>query len=353
MLKKLYALLFLFFSILSNANMANPYFDGSKHSTLLSSKKITVKKENIKIVINDGVASLHITYFIESDKAGKLPLLFLAKDLKKEATVKMNGVTIEKQYYSYDSPFFKEYGISTVLNDSEYNLHIRFDELTEFSENIMDVFLFEANIKKGTNIIEVTYKADLGFNTYGYTQDYDFEYLLYPSKYWKEFGTITIDVTAPKDYNLTNLSHKLTSNNQNNYHFQINQNFKDFKFKMVPKISSLSKFLIAIGPLKFALIIATLLYGLFIYLTIKIRKKQISKLKIVLWKLIYSVILTFVFYFAYYAFYDLVRATIGENGLCNFYDLFLLTLPFFALGFIIILFITDALIVKRMNKNAV
>ena len=61
----------------------------------------------------------------------------------------------------------------------------------------------------------------------------------------------------------------------------------------------------------------------------------------------------FVFYFAYYAFYDLVRATIGENGLCNFYDLFLLTLPFFALGFIIILFITDALIVKRMNKNAV
>ncbi|MQP25734.1 hypothetical protein GFJ94_11735 [Flavobacterium sp. LMO8] len=353
MLKKLYVLLLLFFSIVSNGNMANPYFDGSKHSTILSSKKISVKKEKIKIVVYEGVATLHITYFIESDKAGKLPLLFLAKDLRKEALVKMNGVTIEKQYYSYDSPFFKEYGISTVLNDSEYNLHFKFDKETEFSENIMDVFLFEAHLKKGSNVIEVTYKANLGSNTYGYTQNYDFEYLLYPSKYWKEFGTITIDVTVPKDYNLTNLSHKLASSNQNNYHFQINQNYKDFKFKMVPEISGLSEFLIAIGPLKFALFIATLLYGLFIYLTIKIRKKLLSKLKIILWKLVYSIILTITFYFAYYIFYDLVKVTIGKNGLCNFYDIFLITLPLFAIGFIIIIFITDALILKRMNKNAV
>ena len=332
--------------------MANPYIDGSKHSTLLSSKKITVKKENIKIVINDGVASLHITYFIESDKAGKLPLLFLAKDLKNDAKVKLNGSIIEKQYYSFDSSFYRENGIQTVLNDSEYNLLIRFDKETEFSENMKDVFLFEAKLKKGTNIIEVDYQAELGFNTYGYTQDYDFEYLLYPSKFWKEFGTITIDVTVPKDFDLTNVSHELTRRNQNKYHFQINKNFEDFKFKMVPKISSLSKFLIAIGPFKFALIIAVLLYSLFIYLTIKIKKKQLSKLKIILWKLMYSIVLTFALYYAYYAFYDLVRATIGENGLCNFYDLFLLTLPFFALGFLILLFFTDALIVKKMNKNA-
>lgn len=352
MIRKLSSLLFLFFTMLSFGNMANPYLDGSKHSTLLSSKKIVVKKENIKVVIQDGLASLYITYFIASDKSGKLPLLFLAKDLKNDAKVKLNGAVIEKQYYSYDSSFFKEYGIHTVLNDSEYNLHIKFDDATEFSENISDVFLFEANIKKGINRIEVEYKAELGSNTYGYTQDYDFEYLLYPSKYWKEFGTINIDVTVPKEFDLTDLSHQFTSNNQNKYHFQINQNFKDFKFKMVPKISKVSKFLIAIGPFKFALIIAVLLYGLFIYLTTKIRKKQLSKLKIILWKLMYSIVLTFSFYYAYDAFYDLVRATIGKNGLCNFYDLFFLTLPFFALGFLILLFFTDTLIIKKMNKNA-
>lgn len=337
-MKKLF---FLLFPLLVFGNMAKPMMDGSQHSTLYGVGNASVKSEVIDIRLvkepDEGIyfANYTIKYHIYSPQKQALPLLFIAINLYDNTEVKVNGVSkkielidIEKKKY----PFIQQ---------DATGFFVKYSQSDKVSVDPNSLLYFSADLVEGDNIIEVKYHANLEFNTYGFIKNYKLEYSLYPSKFWKSFGPIDINLILDngvefKDSNLGDekkekniLKWKIDPQNQENMTIEVSE-----------KPSSISKILLFFNP--FGIAVLSLIAMSFIHF--KLMKRN-TKMYILILGIVLVPIL---FYVIYLLSFDLIDFSLGKRFTKHGYVfLYVVTYPILLLFYWIVML----LIFRRIKRN--
>ncbi|MGY0037832.1 hypothetical protein [Pedobacter sp. NJ-S-72] len=335
--------------------MAQPYRAGSSLSNLFSSKSIDVLNEHIGIkIINDHgyTARYQIRYELNTERAMSLPLLFIALGLYDNPVVKVNGETIKVSGLKNNTAEeLKAYGFIKPSQSDSVNLDVYYEKDVSKPVRIENLVYFNGNLKKGYNVITVEYVGSLGNSRYGFISDFDLEYSLFPSKYWKSFGPIKIDLETLPDFTFKSASiGNPVLVKENSYSWTLNQlPAEDLKIILSPGISNVSKVLLFIEPFGLAIIA----WVIFTYLHfVAIRKHRQTAASGYNWKLAIGTFLVPVLYYVvYFSSYPLIDWTIGSGRQSNHGYIFLVifTLPIFWLFYGLVMWGAD-LYFKKKNR---
>lgn len=309
------------FPLLVFGNMAKPWVDGSQHSVLFGSKSTMVRSEIINIkLVKEPVdkfyfAEYKIKYIIHSDEKQTLPLLFLALNLNDEKEIKVNGrpASIQKLDFEKNSYSF--------INKKNNGMFLRYSEDEELFVNQGDLIYFSANLEKGYNVIEVNYDALLQYNTFGFIRNYELEYSLYPSKFWKFFGPIEVNLIIDDDAEITksNLGNFKLEKNVARWNIKPG-NHENIKIVISEKTSLFSKTLMFLDPMGIALIALIAMFFVHWKLLKRNPKTSILVLGIIL--------VPILFYVIYFLSYDLIDLSLGKEYTKHGYVFFIvLTYP--------------------------
>lgn len=178
-----------------------------------------------------------------------------------------------------------------------------------------------ANLKEGENIIEVSYDANLEYNTYGFLNNYKLEYSLYPSKFWKSFGPIEVNLILDDkiEFKQSNLGSEKAVNHKIKWTIN-HQNLDTISIKLSEKTSLFSKTLLFLQPLGIAVIALIVLF----FIHLKTMKQNPKKYVLVLGIVVVPVL----FYVIYFLSYDLIDFSLGKNHTKHgYYFLFIVTYP--------------------------
>lgn len=338
-MKKIFFL--LLFPLLMFGNMAKPWMDGSQHSVLYGVGNASVKSEIIDIrLVKESVdeiffAKYSIKYRIYSPQKQTLPLLFIAINLNDEKEVKVNGVSkttellnIEKKKY----PFIQK---------NESGFFVKYHQSDKVPVNPNDLLYFSADLVEGENIIEVTYNADLEYNTYGFIQNYKLEYSLYPSKFWKSFGQIEVNLILDDGVEFKDSNLGSEKKEGNIYQWKISpQNHENIAITVSEKTSFISKILLLLDPFGIALIA---LVGMFL-IHLKLIKRSSKKYILV----VGIILVPILFYVIYFLSFDLIDFSLGKSYTKHGYVfLYVVTYPLLLLFYWILMW----QIYKRRKQN--
>ncbi len=314
--------LLLLFPLLMFGNMAKPWVEGSEHSVLFGSENASVKNETISIKLKyDPVnryylATYTIRYLIASEKKQTLPLLFIAIGLSDKKNIKVNKKLTANQPLDYeknDYSFIKKTVVGTF---------VKFDVANEIPVNQNDLIYFSANLEEGDNVIEVQYDALLTYNTSGFIRNYDLEYSLAPSKFWKSFGPIEVSMVLDDhlEFKSSNLGDEKVQNNTIKWTITP-QNREDIKITISEKASFISKVLMFLDPFGISLIGLIAMFLINLKLMRKFDKKYIMVVGIILVPILY--------YAIYFLSYNLIDFSLGKEYTKHGYVfLYVFTYPF-------------------------
>lgn len=323
---KLLLILFLFSQTLLFANMAKPTVDGSTGSTLLGSKDCDVISERIDITAitkyNEyQLFDLHykVSYKIKSAKTANLPLLFIGTGLTTPDYIMVNGKKVNYQSSNKNSidkfPFLKP------VNDIGTEKRVSFDGETDYRIPVDGNLYFDAPIVEGENTITLEYIGTPEYNIYGILRKFKIEYALYPSKYWKSFGPITVflHLTPDTEFRSTNIGDAKKLEN-NVYEINIDHLTHDnLEIVYSKKISLLAKLLIMLDPFGISCICFVLMAYLHYRWVVKVRKKRPKKFNytVLLGSLIISILYSLIYIFSF----DLIDWLVDEQGMKHGYIL--------------------------------
>lgn len=303
------------------ANMAKPWMDGSEHSVLFGAENASVTSEIIRIHLvrepMDGYyfARYTIRYHINSQQKQTLPLLFIAVNLHGDQQIKVNNrstpilaLDFEKNNYS----FIKKTVVGTF---------VKFDVANEIPVNQNDLIYFSAGLEKGDNVIEVKYDAQLQYNTFGFIRNYELEYSLSPSKFWKSFGSIEVNLILDHhlEFKKSNLGKETFENNTVKWTITP-QNRENIAITISEKTSFISKVLLFLDPFGISVISLVIMFIIHLRLMKKYPKKYVLILGIIL--------IPILFYVIYFLSYDLIDFSLGKKHTKHGYVFFfVLTFP--------------------------
>ena len=275
-----YLLLLLLFtcSWASTANMAKTSIDGTSHSSLILTNDCTVSYEKItaqilknphKEVRYKYIILFKIKYKINAPANEAMPLVFMASNYLQDHKIFVNGENIssipidEKQNY----PFLRKEVITDTLQQSNSsvefhtytNYYITYDSKEEEKVELSDLIHFIAPLKKGENTIEVSYTAFPEVLRDDFLPQYDLEYSTYPSKFWKTFPEIEVEIHFPKELEFEQSSMGKEEYRVSNQLFQ--GKIKDIHlsgncyWRFSPKPSWIGLIVLTISPLGFGIIL--------------------------------------------------------------------------------------------------
>ncbi|WP_316802114.1 hypothetical protein [Pedobacter nototheniae] len=340
--------------------MSKPYEEGSEHSMLLFGKEIKVNKEFIQINIsrdttsdrNYYLAHYVISYEVNASKDQLLPLLFIAVNLENKPVIKLNGqiIKIEDLRNTYTKDLLDKYSFIKPYEKEYVRIFYKKDESQIVSLN--NLVYFNAHVSAGNNIITVEYSATLGSNNFGFVRDFDLEYALFPSKYWKSFGPIQIELNLPKELKIRGTSLGTPKINDEKYLWVLNQiPDEDLKISFGPKLPILARLLVAIDPLGIAVIFT--LAATFIHYK-RIKKHRQSFKKNYNWALGIGIFLVPVFFYTvYFSSFSLIDWALGGISLNRhgYIFLFIFTLPVFWIIYGLIFWAIDISLKNKYNSK--
>ena len=313
------------FPLLVFGNMAKPWVEGSQHSVLFGSSNAMVKREIIDIrLIKEPVdqfyyAEYKIKYFIHSDEKQTLPLVFLALGISDGKEIKINNRPALIQNLDFEK---HDYSFIEKKKDAMF---LKYSEDSEVRVNPEELIYFSANLEKGENIIKVNYDAFLQYNTSGFIRNYKLEYSLYPSKFWKSFGRIEVNLKIDDDAEITesNLGDFDIKDNLAKWIIK-SGNHENIKIVISEKTSILSKILMFSNPLGISFLG---LIGLF-FINLKLLRRNPKTYIFVLGIILVPIL----FYVIYYLSYDLINLSLGKKHTKHGSIVFIvLTYPFLLL----------------------
>lgn len=266
-MKRLFVLITLLISFgLALANMGVPYREGSTHTAIYGNNHCTVTKEKINIdIYNRGVdesrlyAVFRILYYINSDQNQDLPLLFIGKDLLETKKIKVNQKTIATELL--DSLSILSYPFITQDHQSSI-YHAQYTADDKIPVSLNELIYFNAPLHKGENTVYIEYEADLVFSVYGFLDNFQINYSLYPSRFWKSFGPIELAL------NLNNMAELTDSNlgkpiiQKGTAVWQIDHIDKDIALVINYKSNWFAKMLLYVGPEGIALLASLIMFWL-------------------------------------------------------------------------------------------
>lgn len=319
--------LLILFPLSVFANMAKPYVDGTQHSVIFGANDCSVQSENIHITLkqmdDSYYTSYKIKYIIESDKKQTLPLLFIGIGLQECHKVLINGKTADIQLLNDSNYSFlrKEYGNYVVKYSKDSEIHV----------GKSDLIYFIAGLDEGENIICIEYDAFLEYNVFGFVRNYKLEYSLFPSKYWKSFGPINLEIELIDDLTIkkSNIGKPVIENkantNSNVAKWTLKSTDSDISLVLSKKISPFSEVLLWLQPFG----IATIVFLLLFILHIRLLKRQ-KKMKAIFW--IGIVLIPILFYVTFFASFNLIDFSLGqETSRHGYVFLLVVTYPILAI----------------------
>lgn len=336
MIKYLYTFFLVFlFTLMARANMAKPYIEGMEHTAVYGSQHCKVRHENIVIDIRESKAEhilygiFKVQYHIESETDQDLPLLFLAKGLYSTKRIIVNNKSVEPDTINPETvsryPF--------IHKGNQYNpYYITYSKGNDIPADLKDLVYFQAALKKGDNVIYIEYSGDFTFRTYGFLKNYQVNYSLYPSQYWKSFGDINLELHLNGLAELThsNLGKPLQSNQI--LQWTLRSTTEDIALIINHKTSWFAKLLLFIQPIGIALL------ALLLMVVLHIRLLRTSRYhKLVFWS--GTLLSTAVFYTVFFCSYSWIDLVLGSHSRQGYIFMFIFTLPIFAIVYGLILFI--------------
>ena len=332
--------------------MAKTSIDGTSHSSLILTNDCTVSYEKItaqilknphKEVRYKYIILFKIKYKINAPTNEAMPLVFMASNYLQDHKIFVNGENIssipidEKQNY----PFLRKEVITDTLQLSNSsvefhtytNYYITYDSKEEEKVELSDLIHFIAPLKKGENTIEVSYTAFPEVLRDDFLPQYDLEYSTYPSKFWKTFPEIEVEIHFPKELEFEQSSMGKEEYRVSNQLFQgkiKDITYGNYYWQFSPKPSWFGRIVLTINPLGFGAILFLVAAGLHIY---TIRKK--SK-----WGLWLGVFLApLLFYVGLFAAIPFIDWVLGRPSNQGYVFLIAFTYPIFLLFYGIFTFI--------------
>lgn len=340
-MKRTFLILFLIlFPMFLFGNMAKPYMDGSQHSVLFGGDaSVTREIIDIKIVKepfdNIHFANFSIKYHIHSSKKQTLPLLFIAIGLSGEQEIMVNDKTAKIE------PLDLENKTYPFLKKSLTGTFVKYDIANELPISQDYLIYFYADLKEGKNIIEVKYDAQMEYNTYGFIKNYKLEYSLFPSKYWKSFGPIEVNLNLNDqvEFKESDLGKEKKSNDIVKWTIAP-QNRDKIEIKLSEKTSFISKILLFFQPLGISVIA---LFGM-MFFHYRWMKSNPKKYILVLGIIIFPIL----FYVVYFLSFNLINYSLGKDHTKHGYTFFIvITYPIILLIYGLI----SRQIFKKLNLN--
>ena len=349
-----YLLLLLLFtcSWASTANMAKTSIDGTSHSSLILTNDCSVTHEKILAEIvkdnnnsfNDYIIRFRAKYHISSPKEQSMPLLFMASNYLNDQQVYVNGQAISSNAIDQeqDYPFLRKEEIIDTLQYSDgtptqYNTYtkyyISYDGKEEEEVTPSDLIYFTAPLKTGENVIEVSYSAFPTTFHYGFLPPYRFGYSLYPSKFWKTFPEIEIEIHFPKELEFEQSSMEKEEYTVSDQLFQ--GKIKDITYghhywQFSPKPSWFGRILLTIDPFGIGVLLFLVTAGLHLY---TIRRKS----KWSLW--LGAFLVPLFFYIGFLGAYPFIDWVLGRRSLHGYIFLIVFTYPIFLIFYGIFTFL--------------
>ena len=336
----------------SRANMAEPTMRGTSHSCLILTDACSVTHEKIfaeiikdnKDSFNDYIIRFRAKYHISSAKEQSIPLLFMASNYLNDQQVLINGQAIPTSPIDQeqDYPFLRQKEITDTLQytnvPTEYHTYtkyyVSYDGEEELEVIPSQLIYFTAPLKAGENVIEVTYSAFPTTFRYGFLPPYIFEYSLYPSKFWKTFPEIEVEIHFPKELEFKQSSMEEDEYTVNNQLFQ--GKIKDIRasencyWRFTPKPSWIGRILLTIDPFGIGVLLFLVAAGLHLY---TIRRKS----KWGLW--LGAFLVPLLFYVGFLGAYPFIDWVLGKRSLHGYIFLIVFTYPIFLMFYGIFTFL--------------
>ncbi|ERI64167.1 hypothetical protein HMPREF1551_00612 [Capnocytophaga sp. oral taxon 863 str. F0517] len=336
----------------SRANMAEPTMRGTSHSCLILTDACSVTHEKIfaeiikdnKDSFNDYIIRFRAKYHISSAKEQSIPLLFMASNYLNDQQVFVNGQAIPTSPIDQeqDYPFLRQKEITDTLQytnvPTEYHTYtkyyVSYDGEEELEVIPSQLIYFTAPLKAGENVIEVSYSAFPTTFRYGFLPPYIFEYSLYPSKFWKTFPEIEVEIHFPKELEFKQSSMEEDEYTVNNQLFQ--GKIKDIRtsgdcyWRFTPKPSWIGRLLLTIDPFGIGVLFFLVAAGLHLY---TIRRKS----KWGLW--LGAFLVPLLFYVGFLGAYPFIDWVLGKRSLHGYIFLIVFTYPIFLMFYGIFTFL--------------
>ena len=272
--KYLLFLLLVIHTWTSTANMAKTSIDGTFHSSLILTNDCTVSYEKItaqilknphKEVHYKYIVLFKIKYKINAPTNEAMPLVFMASNYLQDHKIFVNGENISsipidnKKEYSFLRKDIDTIPYSDYPTEYQTNYYITYDSKEEKKVELSDLIHFIAPLKKGENTIEVSYTAFPEVLRDDFLPQYDLEYSIYPSKFWKTFPEIEVEIHFPKELEFEQSSMEKRAYSISNHLFK--GKIQDIHYtsnhywRFSPKPSWIGLIVLTISPLGFGIIL--------------------------------------------------------------------------------------------------
>lgn len=335
----------------SRANMAQPYFEGAHNAVMYGNEKYSVVREVIDIDIRKDSLEHHlysvfkVHYKIQSQQRVDLPLLFLALYRSDTHAIKVNGRTITSQQLSKHNikefPFI--YKSNLPGEEAYYRAAYGKDEAIHV--RLEDLIYFNAPLHSGENDVYIEYASDFGFDTYGFLKNYSLHYSLYPSKFWKSFGPIQVNLHLNGLAELTESNLGKATFNGDVAQWTIHTFDQDVDITINHKTSLLGKILLFLHPFGIALL---LLIGM-VYVQCRLLKTYPNAAKWIFWLGIF--IVPALFYTLFFLAFDWIEWVLGTPAKHGYVFLWVFTYPIFvALYGLLLSLLKRAMLPKPIKK---
>lgn len=202
------AIIFNLYCFISFSNSASPYIEGTRTSTILSTKDLRILNEKIYIQPNTSFTKTNyeIEYLISSySNLKSIPILFVALDYLGEFEVSLDGKKIGITPFNEDSLKNKEYcnrlfGSITTYDSLNMGVNVKFGKFDSQNYQLKDLKYYTINLSKGNHILKVSYRAKKSIDLSEKIKIHRFIYSLYPAIFWKSFGRLEVILDLTKCY---------------------------------------------------------------------------------------------------------------------------------------------------------
>jgi hypothetical protein len=325
MMKKIILLFVLYFFVNgTKANMASPFQEGTKVGSPFGSSAISITKEQIFIKIDSSFnsAKFIVTYYINTAFDGtQIPLLFVALDYEKDFKVWVDDRLVIVQNlpenYIRQNPIFNNFkNIYSEQEKDSDRIKIYWDK-DEYDDYLFkDLKYFETSLNKGIHKIRVEYTANAWRDKSGYSIKKSFRYSLTPAKYWKDFGSLEVEVEqadADKIYEI-NFESKPTSQTSKNKIWSFTKLPAEFiKIQYQKPVPAAPAYLINTDPFYLMIIFGLLIFTLNGWLVYRFRKNHKQKgVNHFVW--VGAIIASFLILVSYSFFYFFIDYLIGPEA---------------------------------------
>ena len=342
--------------------MASPFEEGTLASSAVSSNDISILTETIHIKIDSDfkTARFIVDYQIQSDMDGlQIPLLFYAQDYKDSFIVWVDNKKISIQNvpesYSEHSRFMR-FSDSFEKSDTGDEITIYWQANSGYVYKLSDLKYFETDIGKGIHTVRVEYIANVWTDYSDWLKVYSLRYSLSPAKFWKSFGTLTVNlkqegIVRQLSTNLGEPVEKAFQAKSSWTFTELPGEYLEFSYK--PKPGKFAAVLISVQPLGLAIAIGIVLFGVHLFLVRRYRRKFATKKysPVVIGG---SILVPFLFLVSYSCSYPLIDFSIGEEAGKNHGYVFLIfaMYPVLALAYGMIMWLLDRLQKRKINSGS-